>query len=170
MNRPPRVLTFTNQSTVPTGITTPNFRWTYQLVSPTSGVETEFARGTTLTNKPELTLTQSGMYIIRLYASNNAASGTRCTETVATYRVNVPTIEIPNVFTPNRDGLNDTFIVQAEQVGNKVEIFNRWGRKVKEFSNYNNDWDGENQPSGMYYYVITNNVGKATKGWVELIR
>ncbi|GAB2949644.1 hypothetical protein GCM10027048_13420 [Hymenobacter coalescens] len=173
-NRPPRVFTFTNQSrvnNVVTAVGIDSVRWTYQ--------RTTDGKGQRLNEQPvrfsgrlapgPLTLMKPGLYEIRLSVANRTPGAT-CPESIARFTVTVPQLDVPNVFTPNKDGLNDTFIVQAEQEGNKVEIFNRWGRKVKEFSNYNNDWDGESQPAGVYYYHITARDGKVTKGWVELVR
>ncbi|KAA9331629.1 gliding motility-associated C-terminal domain-containing protein [Hymenobacter busanensis] len=181
-NRPPRLFTFTNRSTIG-GIISPNnvdsLRWSYQRVKDETGApisgepEVIFYRrkgANGPTPSVPLTLTTPGTYIIRLRITEGALSGTQCAESVALRTVTVPRLDVPNVFTPNQDGLNDTFIVQAEQVGNKMEIYNRWGRKVKEYANYNNDWNGDDQPSGLYYYVITDRNGKSSKGWVEMIR
>jgi gliding motility-associated-like protein len=62
---------------------------------------------------------------------------------------------IPNIFTPNGDGQNDAFFIQTingtELTGT---IFNRWGRKVQELNGLNASWDGGNNSSGTYYYII----------------
>ena len=81
-------------------------------------------------------------------------------------------ISIPNVFTPNNDGWNDKFIIKNVKFQSwEVKIFNRWGVKVFEKKNYNDDnaWTGEGCSDGVYYYVVTNK--KTTKtGWVQLLR
>ena len=67
---------------------------------------------------------------------------------------------VPNVFTPNGDRYNDVFILPEEIISkeNQIAIFNRWGKKVYKTYNYQNDWNGENLSSGVYYYqVIFNN-------------
>ena len=65
---------------------------------------------------------------------------------------------IPNVFTPNEDGLNDRFEVDEKLMGSKVSIFGRWGQMIYENDSYQNDWEGtsgtEILPDGTYYYVI----------------
>lgn len=64
---------------------------------------------------------------------------------------------IPNVFTPNGDLINDVFeILNLENYpASQIVIYNRWGNKVFEHSDYyNNWWDGSNHPDGVYYYVI----------------
>ncbi|OON70501.1 gliding motility-associated C-terminal domain-containing protein [Hymenobacter sp. CRA2] len=173
-NRPPRVFTFVNQSrvnNVQTAQGIDSVRWTYQRVTDGKGqpVTESPVRFSGRFTPNALTLSQSGTYIIRLSVANTTP-GVTCPASVAAYKVSVPDLTVPNIFTPNKDGMNDTFIVQAGQEGNKMEIFNRWGRKIKEYANYKNDWDGEGQPAGVYYYQITAQDGKVTKGWVELVR
>lgn len=64
-------------------------------------------------------------------------------------------ITIPNVITPNGDGSNDIFIIEnGELVDNKLTIYNRWGRKVFEETNYKNNWNAENVSDGTYFYVF----------------
>ncbi len=83
---------------------------------------------------------------------------------------------IPNVFTPNGDGINDLFeILNLEHYPMaQIVIYNRWGNKVFEHSDYyNNWWDGQNHPDGVYYYVIRyTRLGetKYAEGAVTIIR
>ena len=82
---------------------------------------------------------------------------------------------IPNVFTPNFDGINDVFeIVNLEHYQASILIFNRWGRKVFEHSDYyNNWWDGGNAPAGTYFYILTftrGEVRRTAEGVITLIR
>lgn len=80
---------------------------------------------------------------------------------------------VPNVFSPNGDGKNDFFKIPFlyGYPGNSVAVFNRWGTKVFEGENYNNDWDGDDLPSGTYFYVVTApTLDEPLKGSVTLIR
>jgi gliding motility-associated-like protein len=64
---------------------------------------------------------------------------------------------IPNIFSPNGDGQNDAFKFQInpnEISSFKAQIFDRWGKKVVEFSSLTDTWDGGNYPAGTYYWVI----------------
>ena len=62
---------------------------------------------------------------------------------------------IPNVFSPNSDGLNDRWIIEGiEGVEHTVRVYNRWGRIVLETSDYNNDWDGNGASDGTYFYEV----------------
>ena len=66
-------------------------------------------------------------------------------------------LTIPNVFTPNGDGINDVFeILNLEHYPrSQIMIYNRHGRKVFEHSDYfGNWWDGGNHPDGTYYYCL----------------
>lgn len=66
-------------------------------------------------------------------------------------------LTIPNVFTPNADGINDVFeILNLEHYPvAEIVIFNRWGKKVFEHSDYyNNWWNGGALPDGVYFYVV----------------
>ena len=63
----------------------------------------------------------------------------------------------PNVFTPNGDGLNDTFeVVNIFLFPNsKLTVYNRWGQEVYSDNNYANNWDGDGVPDGTYFWVIS---------------
>jgi gliding motility-associated-like protein len=68
-------------------------------------------------------------------------------------------IYIPNSFTPNGDGLNDTFGAVGEAIGQyKMQVFNRWGQLVFETNSHKNQWDGtfdgEPVPTGLYVYKM----------------
>jgi gliding motility-associated-like protein len=76
----------------------------------------------------------------------------------------------PNVITPNSDGINDTFvIVNGNEIPNNLIVFNRWGKKVFEQSNYQNDWDGGNLTEGTYYYIFYY-LGKTFESSLSIIR
>ncbi len=85
-------------------------------------------------------------------------------------------LTIPNVFTPNGDGINDEFeILNLEHYPNaQIVIFNRHGKRVFEHQDYyNNWWDGGNAPDGTYFYVLQyNRMGKTryAEGSVTIIR
>jgi gliding motility-associated-like protein len=76
-------------------------------------------------------------------------------------------VVISKAVTPNGDNINDFFTVTGvEDCGFVVElqIFNRWGAKIYDNNNYQNDWNGASSkgsfggsntvPTGTYYYII----------------
>jgi len=69
----------------------------------------------------------------------------------------------PNVFTPNGDGLNETFSLPNLPKDNcstqfkSFRVFNRWGKLVFEGRNRDFNWDGGSNPSGVYYYYLDYN-------------
>jgi gliding motility-associated-like protein len=77
---------------------------------------------------------------------------------------------IPNIFTPNGDGVNDTFFIRNLPAGTFVTISNRWGKIIYKSSNYQNDWTGEGYSEGIYYFTV-NIAGQGQhNGWVEIKR
>jgi len=86
-------------------------------------------------------------------------------------QVSVRQFLIPNVFTPNpEDDFNETFTINSD-APIKLEVFNRWGVKVFESDNYDNQWTGSKLASGVYYYkatIIEN--GQACFGWVDILK
>ncbi|MFD2872810.1 gliding motility-associated C-terminal domain-containing protein [Mucilaginibacter ximonensis] len=83
---------------------------------------------------------------------------------------------ISNVFTPNGDGVNDTFVVPGLETysDNELTIINRWGNVVYQKTNYKNDWDGSGLVEGTYFYVLRakNKAGvwDTYKGYLTLLR
>ncbi|GAA4353253.1 hypothetical protein GCM10023185_13730 [Hymenobacter saemangeumensis] len=167
----PITYTFVNRSSIGGGFRLDSVRWTYQRLKDGQGrsvSEAEIVFSRQATPAP-LTLALGGDYLIRLY-TGTTAGGAACPAAQARYHAVVPAIQTPNVFTPNGDRLNDTFVVSGEQVGGKLQVFNRWGRVVAEYDNYQNQWAADGLPSGTYYYSLTDRQGQTQKGWVEVAR
>ena len=83
---------------------------------------------------------------------------------------------IYNGFSPNGDGVNDEFtILGLGQYPNHVlQIFNREGALLTQFSDYKSDWrgdlGGQPLPEGTYYYVIELGDGQRESGYIQLTR
>jgi len=76
-------------------------------------------------------------------------------------------VAIYNEFSPNGDGVNDTFVIECIDnfPNNTLKVYNRWGNLVYSTKNYNNTWTGvsdgratfnrdEKLPEGTYYFVL----------------
>jgi gliding motility-associated-like protein len=88
-------------------------------------------------------------------------------------------LEVPNVFTPNGDGINDEFRVAYKSIVKfHAIVFNRWGRKVYEWSDPARGWNGRIAgrlaTPGAYYYIIeatgADGVKYKRRGDINLIR
>ncbi|MBS1936324.1 MAG: choice-of-anchor L domain-containing protein [Bacteroidetes bacterium] len=77
-------------------------------------------------------------------------------EVVATIAVDAGCqVIIPNVITPNGDGLNDKFVVKGiEGRDNHVQLWDRWGKEVLNTSNYQNNFNAKGLHDGVYFYMI----------------
>ncbi len=132
----------------------------------------------TLTN-PSTSYGQVGQYTVTLIAyNNNPACADTATVTVIVY--DEVTLAIPNVFTPNGDGINDIFYVSSNGVTEIAgTIFNRWGKKIFEWKGSPSTtlgWDGKingnNAEDGAYYIIDAKGAdGKDynEKGYLQLI-
>ncbi|MEA2042882.1 MAG: gliding motility-associated C-terminal domain-containing protein [Bacteroidota bacterium] len=64
-------------------------------------------------------------------------------------------IYIPNIITPNNDGINDFFSIKGIENGPwQLSIFSRWGNRVYYSENYCNDWSAEGRDEGVYFYIL----------------
>ncbi len=84
---------------------------------------------------------------------------------------------IPNIFSPNGDGIHDRWVIDylESYPGCIVQIFNRYGQAVYKIVNYTTPWDGKingkDAPVGTYYYIIDPKNGrKPITGYVDIIR
>ncbi|NQX43097.1 gliding motility-associated C-terminal domain-containing protein, partial [Pedobacter steynii] len=105
----------------------------------------------------------------------NDENGLRSNIAVVTINVVPPDLEIPNTFTPNGDGRNDTFQVKGRENYDSIEIsiFNRWGDEVYRSKNYKDEWDGAGLNEGTYFYVLKLKKGsqeESRRSWVLIKR
>lgn len=101
----------------------------------------------------QVTYDTAGTKSITLSALNDAGCATD-----STFEIHVQgDIELFNVFTPNNDDYNEAFVVRNVEEGNWfLTVFDRWGGKVYEQRNYQNQWTGANVSAGVYFYTIIN--------------
>jgi len=120
-------------------------------------------------------VTQPGDYLVTV--SNSCGSYTD----TATVEFIICDLDVPNVFTPNGDGLNDHFqLVEFQGLMDfNIVIFNRWGNKIQEFNEPDFKWDGRDgsgneSVEGVYFYRVTTKTlnGKEIEkhGFVQIVR
>ena len=140
-----------------------------------------FEHGLTSTQeRPVFTYVEAGTYHAMLTVYDDFGCDTVYIKDIY---VNPVKLKIPSVFTPNGDGINDTFVIalssgsdtpgdnngttRISKTGNPDEkplndyyksaelmVMNRWGRIVYHSTDYQNDWDGGGLSDGTYYYVL----------------
>ncbi len=107
-----------------------------------------------------------------------------CDEATVYVDVICDEIIIFNGFSPNGDGVNETFVIEGLEnfPENNLCIFNRWGNQVLLVDDYQNDWegtwDGKALPDGTYFYILSYETvdenGQPTKkkvdGYVQIHR
>jgi gliding motility-associated-like protein len=100
------------------------------------------------------------------YVSFTDQCGSIGSSTIITQRCDTKT---PNIFTPNGDGKNDTFKISGIEGfrGSQLTVFDRWGTIIFEDLDYKNNWDGGDNPDGVYYYIFTRSDGEVSTGYFE---
>lgn len=85
-------------------------------------------------------------------------------------------ITVFNGFSPNEDGINDTFVIKGldKFPNHRLWVYNRWGNVVFEATQYQNDWDGTWKgvplPDGVYFYLLDDGEGNRYSGYVQIQR
>jgi gliding motility-associated-like protein len=104
-----------------------------------------------VSQSPSHTYADTGSYLV----SFTVFSDDGCESFISSYVKVVSGITIPNVFSPNGDGINDFFVIELNGIKGKVNLmlFNRWGKLIFEDSDYKNNWAGETSTDGVYFYV-----------------
>lgn len=125
--------------------------------------------GTTITTPDSSFLYTPSQTGNQLVISSTKSKNCEFTDTAS---VNIVKTEIPNVITPNGDGLNDEFILKGIQGDElwSLSIHNRWGKTIYETDNYKNDWNAPETVESTYFYELTSPDGDKCKGWLQVLR
>lgn len=139
----------------------------------------DFGNGMTSTNcNPTITYTAAGTYTVTLIAQGQGSCNDTITRTI--FVSDTAGLVMPNVFSPNGDGINDYFQPIAHNVNHfYCAVYDRWGKIVYEFQSTNDKWNGQaksgsNCPDGTYYYIVEgkddNGKEYKAKGFITLNR
>jgi gliding motility-associated-like protein len=157
-----------NFSAAVTGSVNPLFSWNFASGNSNSSLQ-----------NPAFTYAAAGEYA-SVVTVTDAASGCVASDTLIIYVEDDVVLVIPNIFTPNGDGINDNFFITSTGV-QRVEgsILDRWGETMFAWTGINSFWDGKAQtgmpvPDGTYFFVfkatLLNNETRTYKGTVTLLR
>lgn len=123
------------------------------VIGGTSPYNYKWSNGDTI---PAITDLATGNYYLTLSDANG------CVQMLSVFVPENPRLclRIPNAFTPNGDGVNDTWDI--EYIDNypqaHVMVFNRWGQKMYDAGHTDDPWDGtfngEKVPTGSYTYIV----------------
>ena len=135
---------------------------------------------TSTQDHPVFTYVEQGNFTVSLTVYDDLGCDTIYTHDIY---VNPVKLKIPSVFTPNGDGINDTWVITLSSGSDNpnsgdgagtnrdrkkpdetplndyykstdLMVMNRWGRVVYHSTNYQNDWDGGGLHDGTYFYVL----------------
>lgn len=112
------------------------------------------------------TPTASGLFVVTI----QEACGAQASDSIVV-TMNDCMVMAPNVFTPGSDGANDMLVFDGleDYPNSLLLIYNRWGNKIYEDANYQNNWTGDQMSDGTYYYILTLNDGRTLTGFVTII-
>lgn len=130
----------------------------------------DFGDTTTSTDpSPTHQYTDPGSYkVCLIIQTQEGCMDTMCSD----YFILPQTVLVPNIFTPNDDEYNQhlKFTNLEYHPNSRLRIYNRWGNKMFESANYKNDWDGNNTPDGVYYYILEVPKQDIVYGFVTIMR
>lgn len=110
-------------------------------------------------NQPQYEATRPGLYIVEVYSDCETV-----VDSVLLFECEFCNVYIPNAFSPNDDGRNDSFMPQpaCELADYELMIFDRWGNQVFLADNPNEGWDGrykgKTMPAGVYAWALSYSV------------
>ena len=124
---------------------------------------------------PKHAYDQVGQYLVSLFVTDIKG----CSDSTSAPYFVIEGIKVPNVFTPNGDGVNDVFRIAASGLNNySIKIFSRWGNLIFETTAPEIVWDGTTPTgklvsAGTYYYVLTaasNSKDYSQNGYITVLR
>lgn len=174
VNGPVALFSTTPGITTPISLSQAYFRFTNTSQNATRYIWRFTNADSSAIQNPSYQFKAVGSYTVTLIAYNSLG----CADTFELKPIIVvadSALQIPNAFSPNNDGINDTWVIKGLQGATNytIHIFNRWGQRIYSSKGYSKAWDGNYNgkllPVDTYYYVIT--VGaRSYMGSVMLLR
>lgn len=105
-----------------------------------------------------------------------------CDDATVTIKIIQLECIVPNIITPNGDGVNDVVFIgclEGESFpNNSFRVFNRWGDEIYSAAPYNNDWSGtygkdkKELPAGTYFYLFQKDkdTSEPEAGYIRIVR
>lgn len=133
-------------------------------------------------NVSSILLSETGNYLVELIGWDTAIG---CSDTAyqSIFVYDSLIISLPNVFTPNGDGIHDVFSISVNlPVHSELSIFNRWGSEVYRYDDNlpvgkTDLWNGEGFLDGVYFYKIKTHCTKPNsfceltqEGFITILR
>jgi gliding motility-associated-like protein len=173
---PPPTADFIYSPTTPTENTPTTF--TNQSSPDATSFLWEFGDGDGSTEiNPVYQYNTTGVFDVYLISTNRAGCSDTAHKQVSA--IVIPLFDIPSAFSPNKDGVNDVFLVRGFGIARfNMKIYNRWGQMVFETNDASLGWDGtfkgSVQPMDAYAFVInvefSDGTSASKNGSVTLLR
>ncbi len=117
-------------------------------------------------NSPDV----EGTYTVSVYVADSCGYSRDDFELIKV----LPTcnVIIPNVITPNGDDANEYFKIKniEHHPNTSLIIFDRWGNKIYESTDYKNDWKAEGVGDGTYFYIVDVPEDKKYSGFITVFK
>lgn len=139
-----------------------SYEWHFHHTSLSQEDKTEKVLFIRYEENTSYTFTESGNYRVVLKTFVNDGSGVDELDSVAiSVVISESQLEMPNAFSPNGDGINDTYRAKPEYkniLSFHAIILNRWGQKLYEWNDPAGEWDGKfhgkDVKQGVYFVMV----------------
>ena len=162
-NNPPQQFTNNSFNNI-----APNNNNQSQNIQPNNTTNTNKTIKNNITNNQQLVVTPNNNKIIpkdtaRAINTIDFNTVVNKPENIIKPEPDVRELKIPNVFTPNGDGVNDYFVITNLETcsSTQLKICDRNGKVVFETNSYHNEWDGHGLSDGVYFYSFIYHRGAA---------
>ena len=137
----------------------PRYLCTGSVVFDVTSHESAFYRWQDGSNLPRYEASRPGLYVVEVYSACETVM-----DSVTLFECESCNVYIPNAFSPNDDGRNDTFLPQSpcELMDYEFLVFDRWGCQLFYSENPEQGWDGRARgktlPPGLYAWALSYSV------------